>query len=148
MSSAPETPILAKPDALLRVPVGLSSPLWGFYAGAAVSGATWWWMTRWARPQNLEALFGHAVALEASAADMAVEAVPDAVAAPAAAPPAFVEPLDEGFEAAGEVIAEAIVAPPTIAEPVGGEAAPVAPVLAAEAAPAPKPKKAGSPKAE
>jgi len=148
MSSAPETPILAKPDALLRVPVGLSSPLWGFYAGAAVSGATWWWMTRWARPQNLEALFGQAVALEAPAAGMAVEAVPDAVAAPAAAPPAFVEPLDEGLEAAGEVIAEAIVEPPTLAEPVGGEAAPVAPVLAAEAAPAPKPKKAGSPKAE
>ena len=148
MSSAPETPILAKPDALLRVPVGLSSPLWGFYAGAAVSGATWWWMTRWARPQNLEALFGQAVALEAPAVGMAVEAVPDAVAAPAAAPPAFVEPLDEGLEAAGEVIAEAIVEPPTLAEPVGGEAAPVAPVLAAEAAPAPKPKKAGSPKAE
>jgi hypothetical protein len=28
--------------------VGLASPLWGLFAGAAMSGVAWWWMTRWA----------------------------------------------------------------------------------------------------
>src|SRR4051794_24178248 len=49
-----------KPEALLRVPVGLASPLWGLFAGAAMPGGAWWWMPRLARPANLEALFGAA----------------------------------------------------------------------------------------
>ena len=50
MSFAPDTETFAKPQALLLVPVGLASPLWGLFAGAAMTGATWWWMTRWTRP--------------------------------------------------------------------------------------------------
>ncbi len=151
MSSAPETPILAKPEAMLRVPVGLSSPLWGFYAGAAVSGAAWWWMTRWARPQNLEALFGQAeaAALEAPPAAVA-EATLEAIVEAPPVPPVFVEPLDEILEAAAETAAaaDAVVEPPALAEPVGGEAAPIAPVLAAEPAPLPKPKRTPPSKAD
>jgi hypothetical protein len=142
MSSAPETPILARPEALLSVPVGLSSPLWGFYAGAAVSGAAWWWMTRWARPQNLEALFGkaEAAALGAPALEAVVEAASETLIAPLAA---AVEAVAEAA-----AVAEAVIEPPTLAEPVGGEAAPVAPMLAAEPAPLPKPRKSSPSKAD
>jgi hypothetical protein len=55
MSFAPDTGPFARPESLLRVPVGFASPLWGLFAGAALSGAAFWWMTRWARPENLEA---------------------------------------------------------------------------------------------
>src|SRR5579862_5328954 len=72
---APEA--FARPETLLRVPVGLTSPLWGLFAGAAVTGAAWWWMTRWMQPRNLEAMFAAAETAEA-----AVEAEPSEFAPP------------------------------------------------------------------
>ena len=158
------------PQRLIRVPIGAVSPLWGLFAGAAVSGAAWWWMTRWARPANLEALFG--------AEEPRTEAEPEALAPPVAegveAAPEVIEPVMEAaaetVEAAAETVETAIEeAPPApvaealieaAPEPVGGEAAPISPVLeavspevveptvevaieaAAEPKPAPKPKKA------
>jgi hypothetical protein len=109
----------ARPEALLRVPVGFASPLWGLFAGAAMTGTAWWWMSRWARPENLEAMFGAATAgipEPAPAAEAAQQAVAEAQAAVAA-----------------------VVEPPQAEVPVGGEAAPVAPALAVapEAEPAP-----------
>jgi len=92
MSFAPDTEILAKPEALLRVPVGLASPLWGLFAGAAVGGAAWWWMTRWTRVENLEAMFGAAAKFEAAVEPKTV------------APPTEVV---ETVEAAAEPLAEA-----------------------------------------
>jgi hypothetical protein len=135
MSFAPNTDpgvqSFAKPDALLRVPVGMTSPLWGLFAGAAISGAAWWWMTRWARPENLEAMFG--------AAGMSPAVEPEAPALEAVAQ---------------EPVLEALVEAPPAPEPVGGEAAPISPVLevlAPEVANAPqsatpKPKKSPAPK--
>jgi hypothetical protein len=118
MSFAPGNEPLAKPEALLRVPVGLSSPLWGLFAGAAMSGAAWWWMTRWTRPENLEAMFGAATKAEA-----AIEPQITTLASP------VVEAIGETEPAAiVEAMAEASVAP------VGGEAAPISPVLEAMAA--------------
>ena len=153
MSFASENPSLARPEALLRVPVGMSSPLWGFFAGAAVSGAAWWWMTRWSRPENLEAMFGKAARAEAPA-ETIVEAEAVAFEAPEAAP----EPVADIAEAAleAEAVIEAVIEPPVLSAPVGGEAAPVAPVLAAETvreaadpAPAAKPRaKTAEPKAD
>src|SRR5436309_10381689 len=105
MSLAPETPSVARPDVLLRVPVGFASPLWGIFAGAAVGASAWWWMTRWARPENLEAMFGAA----APEAPVALETVPASEPAPAA-----------------------VIDPPELPAPVGGEAALIAPALAAE----------------
>jgi hypothetical protein len=140
MSFAPETESVAKPEALLRVPVGLASPLWGLFAGAAMTGAAWWWMTRWARPQNLEALYGAAAGVEAVVeAETPVLAAVELADAVAQATPA----------AAPETVAEALIEAPVAALPVGGEAAPISPVLEAlspeavaePAAPEAKPKK-------
>jgi hypothetical protein len=130
----------AKPQALLSVPVGLSSPLWGLFAGAAVSGAAWWWMTRWARPENLEAMFGAAAKFEAAVEPKVVElAVP--VEATKAAHQAVLEAeaaaetvTETVVEAAQEPVSqvpvlEALAEAPAAPEPVGGEAAPVSPVL-------------------
>lgn len=37
------------------LPVGFASPLWLAFAGAAATGAAFFWTSRWARPINLEA---------------------------------------------------------------------------------------------
>lgn len=39
----------------LSLPLGVVSPLWMMFAGAATAGVAYWWMTRWTRPINLEA---------------------------------------------------------------------------------------------
>ncbi|MGH6964808.1 MAG: hypothetical protein ACREE0_10005 [Phenylobacterium sp.] len=159
------------PQALIRIPVGAASPLWGLFAGAAMTGAAWWWMTRWTRPANLEALFG--AAEKASAATLAeVEVLPAPVIEAVEAAPAALEPV---VEVAPETM-EAVIEDPTpapIAEALI-EAAPISPVLEAlapeavepvveaplsntiEAAaevseefkPSPKPKKTITPKAD
>jgi hypothetical protein len=140
MSETPATPTLpetfARPTALVAVQVGMASPLWGLFAGAAIGGSAWWWMTRWARPENLEAMFAAAeaapaltspVAMVEYVAEIAVEAANEA------------EPVAEpAIEAAIEAV-EAIIDPPVLDEPVGGEAAPIAPALAAEPEPALEP---------
>ena len=135
MSFAPETESLAKPDVILRVPVGLASPLWGLFAGAAMTGATWWWMTRWARPANLEAMFAAAPAPEATVAPEVAtfaEPVVEAAEAVEAVVEAAVEAVAEAvIEAAPEPVAEALIEAPETPEPVGGEAAPISPVIEA-----------------
>jgi len=157
MSFAPDTETFAKPEVLMRVPVGFASPLWGLFAGAAVSGAAWWWMTRWTRAENLEAIFGAAAKFEA-----AVEPKLAVLAAPVAeAVQSLVEPTVEALvEATPEPLAETVetlAEVPLAAEPVGGEAAPISPVVEASAAeaapqptldaePTPKPKKPAAPK--
>jgi ribonuclease E len=157
MSFAPESEALADPKALLRVPVGLASPLWPLFAGVAMGGATWWWMTRWARPANLEAMFGATVEAEAeTASEMiavaqpvvdAAESVVETAAAPVIETLAELEPVLEAvaesvvepvaepeLEAAvTEPVLEALAEAPAALEPVGGEAAPISPAL--EAAP-------------
>ncbi len=113
------------PEAL----IGLASPLWGVFAGAAMSGMAWWWMTRWTRPENLEALFARTAALPEKAMDLAEATTP------AAAP-----------------VLEALAKPELPPTPVGGEAAPVAPVVevldaANEVAAAPTPEVSAPPEA-
>src|SRR5205814_567107 len=44
--------------AMMRVPLGAASPLWGLFMGAAATGAAFWWMSQWTKPKNLEAVFG------------------------------------------------------------------------------------------
>ncbi|HEX3886328.1 MAG TPA: hypothetical protein VHW05_02435 [Phenylobacterium sp.] len=153
MSFAPDEPAtLADPKALLHVPVGLVSPLWPLFAGAAAAGATWWWMTRWTQPANLEAMFGGAAKaglpvpvepatfaepaveaeeLVATEAEPAVEAVAETFEASVEA---AIEPaLEAAPEAAPEPMLEALAEGPAEPEPVGGESAPISPVLEAVA---------------
>ena len=162
------------PQALIRIPVGVASPLWGLFAGAAMTGAAWWWMTRWTRPANLEAVFG---AAEAATKETIAEV--EALTAP------VVEAASEAMEAVIEDITSVQVAEALIdaaPEAVGGESAPISPVLESlapevvepviepapveaapeaveiapealaevspESKPAPKPKKAVAPKAD
>jgi hypothetical protein len=139
MSQTPETPdtrppaaTFAKPEALMRVPVGLASPLWGLFAGAAVSGSAWWWMTRWARAENLEAMFG--AAAEASPIAAIEEVVEVAVEADAAL-----------IEAADPVVADAVLeaaAPEAAPEPEPTALAPVAAADEPEVLARPRTKKA------
>ena len=125
------------PQALIRIPLGAASPLWALFAGAAMSGAAWWWMTRWTRPANLEAVFG---AAEAATAETLAEV--EALAAPVIEAieeaPAALEPVVEAASGAAEAaIEEATPAPIaealTEAAPkaIGGGAAPISPVLEA-----------------
>lgn len=166
--------LAARPDAFLRVPVGMVSPLWGLFAGVAITGATWWWMTRWARPANLEALFGAAEGAGAPL-DIKVEAAAPTIEAAADLVETAAKPVIESAGEASESVAEALAKPvedvalaaaTEVAmplEPVGGESAPISPVVeAAEsieaaadpapavepepAAPPPKPKKSTTPK--
>lgn len=97
--------------------MGVASPLWAYFGAAAASGVAYWWMTRWARPVNLEAMFAGAVPLSAP-----IEAAAEAA-----------EAMVEAVEAAQAALVEDIAEFP----PVGGESAPVSPVL--ELAPLPEP---------
>jgi hypothetical protein len=133
MSFAPDTETLAKPEAMLRVPVGLASPLWGLFAGAAMTGATWWWMTRWARPENLEAMVGAAPKLEAAVAPEPATFAEPVFEAAQAVVEAAVEAAEAAIEVAPEPVAEALIEAVEAPEAVGGEAAPISPVLEAMA---------------
>ena len=90
--------------AALRWPVGAVSPLWAVFGAAASAGVAWWWMTRWTRAVNVEALadFAAAEATQSSPrrsadAELRVEeAVVEAdVEVDAAEPPAPPEPALE-----------------------------------------------------
>lgn len=112
MSLAGETELSAMTQgqqASARISLGVMSPFWGLFASAAVSGAAWWWMTRWARPANLEVIFDGAEALPAE-----IQAKVEALAAPVVEaiedPPAVLEAVAAPAVQVMEV-AEATVAP-------------------------------------
>lgn len=91
--------------------MGAASPLWGYFGAVAAGGMAYWWMTRWTRPMNVEAVFGTArphadmapqvvEVIETKAPVDAVAAVIEAEAAPMAdaavvTAPAILEPLCE-----------------------------------------------------
>lgn len=114
----PEIPQSRVSPALL---VGVASPLWSYFGAVAAGGVAYWWMTQWARPVNLEALMGAARALPS--------------------PEPLFEPAVEAVEAMTEAVEdllgdaeEALLGGAPL--PVGGEAAPVSPLM--EAAPIPE----------
>ena len=119
--------------------VGVASPLWGLYAGAAATGIAWWWMTRWTRPQNLEAMWGALT----PAIDTAQEGVAEAL----------LESDLPTFVVGGEaspigVVTEAAMAAETAPEPVAEAAAEPEPLVEASPEPeaAPKPKAHAEPR--
>ena len=139
------------PATVLHVPIGVASPLWFMFTGAASAGVAYWWMTRWMRPMNLEALppppaadaapvEEAAILAEAfvepliEAAEPLLEAgVVDPDPAPVPAPEPAPNPLDTPpMEAAAEVVDEAV--------------APAVEAAVEIVAPAPKPKPKAAPK--
>ncbi len=72
-----QTPSVFRDRALksLSLPLGLANPLWLAFGAAASAGATWWLMTRWTRPVNLEAM-----ALPPTPDVLAIELEPEAPA--------------------------------------------------------------------
>ena len=139
MSLADEAELSAirqDPQASARISVGVMSPFWGLFAGAAVSGAAWWWMTRWARPANLEAIFGVVEGLapnvEALAAPV-VETIEEAPVVLEAVAASAIEMMDAApAEAAVAPVIETVAQAPVIVEPVV-EAVPETPAPVAEA---------------
>ena len=140
------------PATALHVPIGAASPLWLMFTGAASAGVAYWWMTRWMRPINLEALPPPPAADAAPAQEAAILAeafvapvleavepvleagVVDPDPAPAPAPEPAPNPLDT---------------PPMedVAEIAADTAAPVIEALAEIVEPAPRPKPKAAPKA-
>lgn len=47
---------LADAEKALTLPIGVASPLWAMFAGAATAGVAFWWLTRWRSATNLEAV--------------------------------------------------------------------------------------------
>lgn len=108
MSFVPDLQDQSPPPFGPALMVGAASPLWAYFSGVAATGVAWWWMTRLA-PQNLEAMFA-AFTPERTAQGPApaVETVLEAALSPQPEPEPEPEPLPV----------------------VGGEAAPISPVLA------------------
>lgn len=116
-----ETPPAPEPRALPQVMMGAASPLWAYFGAAAAGGLAYWWMTRWTRSVNLEAMLAPATAALEPLIE-AVEAIAElpyeAVEALAEAEPGPIElePVAEAFPtlaAASDAPAEAA----TVAEP-------------------------------
>lgn len=109
---------LPKPKISPEVMVGMSSPLWAYFSAAAMGGLTYWWMTQWTRPANLEAMFG-----KAFAALPTTQEVEAAVA--------------EAAEVVETAAAPVLAAIDTVTEelpPIGGESAPITATAPLEAA--------------
>lgn len=136
---------LSRLETAMRFPVGSVSPLWLMFAGAASAGVAYWWMSRWTRPVNLEALLAVRAPLapaepvvEAAIEALVIEApfveVAEAVAAeasePAQATVTDAEIETEAREAAA--LAPAPAEPEALAEALAVEE-PVAPELKADA---------------
>lgn len=141
------------PAAALHVPIGAASPLWFMFTGAASAGVAYWWMTRWMRPMNLEAVLPPPSADTAPVEEAAI--LTEAFVAPLleAAEPVLeagvvVDP-DPAPTPAPEPAPNPLDTPPAeaAAEPVIEAAAPVIEAAAAPAAPTIKAKPKAAPKA-
>ncbi len=119
----------AQAEKAFSLPLGAASPLWLAYAGATAGAMTYWWMTRWMKPANLEAMswptfpqYGEALEKLAAAKPLttALEAFkPDlkrldpVTEAPEPDPfVAAVEPFVEAVEAVVETMTEAVKSEP------------------------------------
>jgi predicted flap endonuclease-1-like 5' DNA nuclease len=92
----------------LNLPIGMASPLWLAFGAATTAGVAWWWMTRWTRAVNAEAMAGAAKA-QVEALDAFVEKESE-VAAKA------VEAAASVLEAANVIAPQPVAASETILE--------------------------------
>jgi hypothetical protein len=63
MSEAFEQVDFPKP-ALAHAMVGAASPLWGYFAGAAMGGVAFWWAAKFVQPATYEGLLARAPGAE------------------------------------------------------------------------------------
>ncbi len=140
--------------------VGATSPLWPYFGAIAAGGVAYWWMTRWTRPVNLEAMMAPGIALStlalnpvADAADAVTLAADETQAASAETllEDAPLAGIGEGAPLAGIVEATSPEPPAMVAappEPVIDAPEPITMDEPAEAAPKPRAKKAPGPPAD
>jgi predicted flap endonuclease-1-like 5' DNA nuclease len=100
--------ITPEAEKALTLPVGMASPLWLMFAGAAAAGAAMFWARAWFKPTNLEAVLAPLPAPAPGSADPIVEAVEDAVALAVEAQEATLEVAAEMIETAAEATAEIV----------------------------------------
>jgi hypothetical protein len=124
--------------------IGAASPLWFLFAGAAATGAAFWWMSQWVKPVNLEAIMGQAEKaaaplVEAPAPEGQVESpvIEESEELQALVEPAFSAPA---LETTTEEVVEAVVETATAPVEAVAEAAQEVLAVAEPATPTPAPK--------
>ena len=100
--------ITPETEKALTLPVGMASPLWLMFAGAAAAGAAMFWARAWFKPTNLEAVLAPLPEPDPEIADPIIEAVEDAVMLAVEATDAVVEVAAEMIETAAEATAELV----------------------------------------
>jgi len=114
--------ITPETEKALTLPVGMASPLWLMFAGAAAAGAAMFWARAWFKPTNLEAVLAPLPEPDPEIADPIIEAVEDAVMLAVEATDAVVEVAAEMIEATTEATADlvedAIEVVEAVAEPL------------------------------
>lgn len=119
--------ITPETEKALTLPVGMVSPLWLMFAGAAAAGAAMFWARAWFKPTNLEAVLAPLPEPAPGAAEPIIEAVEDAVLLAVETTDATLEFAAEVIETAAEATAEAVEEAVEALEAVAGplvEAAP------------------------
>lgn len=100
--------ITPETEKALTLPVGMASPLWLMFAGAAAAGAAMFWARAWFKPTNLEAVLAPLPEPDPAVADPIIEAVEDAVMLAVETTDATLEVAAEMIEATTEATAELV----------------------------------------
>lgn len=100
--------ITPETEKALTLPVGMASPLWLMFAGAAAAGAAMFWARAWFKPTNLEAVLAPLPAPAPETAESIIEAVEDAVMLAVETTDATLEVAAEVIEATTEAAAERV----------------------------------------
>lgn len=100
--------ITPETEKALTLPVGMASPLWLMFAGAAAAGAAMFWARAWFKPTNLEAVLAPLPEPDPEVADPIIEAVEDAVMLAVETTDATLEVAAEMIEATTEATAELV----------------------------------------
>ncbi len=119
--------ITPETEKALTLPVGMASPLWLMFAGAAAAGAAMFWARAWFKPTNLEAVLAPLPQPAHEAAEPIVEAVEDAVLLAVEAQDATLEVAADAIEATVETTVAQVEVVLDAVEAVAGPIAEAAP---------------------
>lgn len=119
--------ITPEAEKALTLPVGMASPLWLMFAGAAAAGAAMFWARAWFKPTNLEAVLAPLPPPAPETAEPIIEAVEDAVMLAVETTEATLEVAAEVIEATTEATAERVEDAIEVVESVAGPLAETSP---------------------